>query len=127
MEIIKINRLRLLETLKKNREAHAEEYLLAEKGYWLEVETVLAKKLKEIRKTGILKGDEFGRFGLNLSRPQDHTTDYDVIISMLEYSVDDVIELDNSKFQNYVMDNWQWSGSVKSINSYFANVAGAAR
>lgn len=127
MDIIKVDRLHLLETLKKNREAHAEEYALAEKGFWLEFETRLSKALKQIRKTGSLEQKSFGGFGLEPSQPQNHSKDYDTIIKMLEFSIDSSIDLDNARFQQYVMDNWQWSSNVKSINSYFASVAGANR
>jgi hypothetical protein len=127
MDSIKVNRINLLNTLKTNRTAHAEEYALAEKGYWLEFETRLAKALKQIRKHGRVERGTFGGFGLEPSMPQNHTSDYDTVIKMLEFSVDDIIELDSARFQQYVMDNWQWTSNVKAINTYFAGVAGASK
>lgn len=122
MEIIKVGRVHLLETMRKNREAHAEEYALAEKGYWLKMEEGLAKALKEVRKHGKFLKQDFYR-GVPFipgAFPENHTADYDVVIKMLEFSVEDVIELDRTKFQAYVMDNWQWSGNVKSLNASYA-------
>jgi hypothetical protein len=119
MEIIKVNRLHLLETLKKNRELHSEEYKLAEKGYWLQIEDALKAALKEIRKTGKTNVNKF----YGMSAPQDHTKDYDVVIKMLEFSVDEIIELDHNRFQQYVMDNWSWSTTTKSINTFYASAA----
>jgi NOL1/NOP2/fmu family ribosome biogenesis protein len=124
MDIIKVSRTHLLETLKQNRTAHSEEYALAEKGYWLRVEEALKLSLKEIRKNGTTN---LGKF-YQLQAPQDHTKDYDVVITMMEYSVEDVIELDHTRFQQYVMDNWSWTNNVKSLNTlYAASVAGASK
>jgi NOL1/NOP2/fmu family ribosome biogenesis protein len=123
MEIIKVSRVKLLDTLKKNREVHAAEYELAEKGYWIKVEEALKANLKEIRKTG--KTDLAGYW--NLRGPENHTKDYDLVITMMEYSVEDVIELDQQRFQQYVMDNWSWSTSTKYVNNLYASAALGAK
>jgi hypothetical protein len=129
MEIIKVGRVHLLDTMRKNREAHAEEFALAEKGYWLKMEEGLAKALKEVRKHGEFVNKDLFRSIPYIpgSRPENHTHDYDVVIKMLEFSVDDVIELDRAKFQAYVMDNWQWSGTVKATNSFYAGAVLGAK
>jgi hypothetical protein len=125
MEIIKVSRTNLLDTVKKNRDLHSEEYKLAEKGYWLQVEDALKTALKEVRKKG--KTDVASKFA-RLQSPQNHTSDYDSVIKMLEFSVEDVIELDHQRFQQYVMDNWSWSGLVKSVNNFYAStVLGGAK
>jgi hypothetical protein len=128
MDVIKVNRLKLLETLKKNREDHASEYDLAVKGYWLQMEEGLAKALKEVRKHGKFVSSDPWRGIPHLPGgfPENHTRDYDTVITMLEFSVDDVIELDQQRFQQYVMDNWNWTGNVKSLNAHYANTLIAA-
>jgi len=57
---------------------------------------------------------------ITLPEPQDHTNDYDRVITMLEMSVDSVIELDDVAFDQYVMDNWSWKGDALATNSMYA-------
>lgn len=43
-----------------------------------------------------------------LTTPEDHTKDYDRAIQMVEWSIEDTIELDTRQFQQLVMDEWEW-------------------
>jgi hypothetical protein len=56
-----------------------------------------------------------------LSRPRDHTRDYDRAIRMLEMDTRDELTLDERTFGQYVMDQWQWkSDFLRMSNSYAA-------
>lgn len=113
MHDVKVSKLKLLETVQLNRQSHREQFLKAQEGYREEVIAELDKMLEDAR-----KGKSF-RTSIALPAPQDHTEDYNRIIAMLEMSVDDVIELDATTFDQYVLDNWHWKGAVSSTNSRY--------
>jgi hypothetical protein len=53
------------------------------------------------------------------SPPEDHTTDYDDAIDMMEWSTDGTIELTQSQFVQYVKDDWGWKDNwVASTAAY---------
>lgn len=56
---------------------------------------------------------------IGLVEPQDHTGDYDRIITMLEMSVNDTIELTQQEFAQYVMDQWGWMQEFKTSASFY--------
>ena len=45
---------------------------------------------------------------IGLPEPQDHTADYDRVITMAEMSSDDTIQLSEDQFAMYVTDQWRW-------------------
>lgn len=110
---VNVDRIRLLETLKKNREAHIKEYNEAMAAYKpamlaalnQEIENVNSGKTKELR--------------LSLPLPCSHENSYTNVIDMLEYSVDETINLSSDAFKAYVKDEWNWSGSFKGLVSSY--------
>lgn len=57
-----------------------------------------------------------------VAAPKDQTGDYDRIISMFQWSTDKIIELSETEFSRYVLDNWAWTEDFKLSNSYYSNV-----
>ncbi|MDE2096161.1 MAG: hypothetical protein KGL39_02875 [Patescibacteria group bacterium] len=110
MQTVKVKRAELLEKITKNRDAHRELFLKAQEGYRKQVIHELDLMLEDAR-----AGRNIRR-SLSLPEPQDHTSDYDREISMLQMSVDDVIEVSMQEFDWYVMDNWSWKASVTASN-----------
>ena len=49
---------------------------------------------------------------IGLPEPDDHTADYDRVITMAEMSVLDVVDLSEDEFGMYVMDQWHWKQSL---------------
>ena len=115
MHTINIKRLELLAKIMSNRKIHADEFKEAYTGYREQAIDAYNTILKEIKEGGKI------RRGINLPEPQDHTKDYDRIITMLEMSSDKIIELDSSSFDQYVMDNWSWKESSSLTNSMYSN------
>lgn len=103
MQTVKIEKSKLLETVRTNRDLHEQEYEEAMEGYREEFLKQLAGKRKALRK-GDLPAQNFE----NLPVPTRHTDEYEQVIKMLEFSVDDVVELEHHEFSNYVMDDWGW-------------------
>ena len=103
MKSVRINKDKLLGTVKENREVHIADYNEAMEGYREELEERLVDKLESLR-AGELPSQNFR----DLPIPQVHTDEYDQAISMLEFSVDDTIELEHREFRQYVLDQWDW-------------------
>ena len=118
MHTVKVKRSELLATLKENRAKHRELFLAAQQGYRQDVITELDKMLKDAR-----EGKNI-RTVLSLPAPQDHTTDYDRAIRMLEMSVDDTVDIMAHEFDQYVMDNWQWKAQFLTTNEGYAAKVG---
>lgn len=113
---LKFDKAKLIEILKKNRDAHKQEAEEAQRGYR---ETVL-KRLGKFRKK-VKRGDEFSQHELfqNLLQPQDHTAEYDLVIEMLCMCSELEIALTSDDFKKYVKDEWDWSNMAKFANSTY--------
>lgn len=118
MKDVKVGVLALLTALRTNRTSHADEYLKALEGWRVETEEKLVAELEKLR-----AGKEF-KTVLSFPEPQNHTADYDRVIAMLEMTVDKEVTLTAAEFEQYVRDNWAWSGVVRTLNSSYASKAG---
>ena len=56
-----------------------------------------------------------------LPKPRTYAKEYETAIAMLEWTVDDVIELDSSQFQNFVLDDWSWKKQFSDSNTLYSN------
>lgn len=113
MNSVKVNRVELLNTISKNRDTHRNTFLEAQKGFREEVIKALDKMLDNARK-GIKYSQSVG-----LPEPQDMTKEYDCAIAMLKMSVDEVIEIDEHEFKQYVLDQWVWKQNWKSVTDVY--------
>lgn len=113
MEEINVQKSRLLQVLKENRDHHREEFEKALDGWKV---TVLeeVEKLYAEAKAGRVK-----QAFLNLPRPEDHTKDYERYIQMLEMDIDPNVHLDESEFRMYVQDDFGWRQQWTSSNSAY--------
>lgn len=55
----------------------------------------------------------------NLPMPMNQTAAYERVIGMLEMTVDEVIELEESDYQQYVLDQWGWSAATTATNAFY--------
>lgn len=115
MHNVKVKRDELLTRVKTNRDAHRDEFLKAQEGYRERVIEELDRMLAEARTGGRV------RRAVQLVEPQDHTSDYDRVIDMLEMSQDEIIEIDATSFQQFVRDEWTWAAQAKLINSTYSS------
>lgn len=113
MNAIKVKKDDLLSKLRGNRETHSAQFEKAATGYRAKVIAVLEQRLDDARK-GKLPNLLF-----NLPLPVDQTKAYDRAIGMLELSVEDIIELEEHDYQQYVLDEWNWSASTTATNSFY--------
>jgi hypothetical protein len=107
-----------LTKVKQNREQHAATYDKAMQVYREEAIAEIEKLLADAKAGEI-------RHAISMTKPEKHLAEYDQAITMLEMSVDDVIELDEVEFAQYVMDKWSWATTFeRSTVSYAAKFKG---
>ena len=122
MNDVKVKKAEALEILRKNREEHRKIFLEALDGYKKQAIELLEKHIQAI------KAGRVARVRVSIPEPEDYTRKYDRAIRMLEMSVDDIIELDEETFAQFVMDDWDWKRQFLSTNArYSASAAAAAQ
>lgn len=116
MKAVNVRRTLLLEKVTANRAAHRDLFLKAQEGFRARAIEELDKMLQEAR-------DRSGpvRLFVGLTEPQDHTSDYDRVVAMLEMSVEEFIDIDAASFACYVMDEWGWKATALHVNSTYAS------
>jgi hypothetical protein len=121
IKTITVEKSRLVETLKSNLETHRREYGEAVEGFY-DAQNKAIRKLNEETANG--RGNvkkihaayiEFK----NLDKPQNHAADYERAIGLMDWEVDEKIQLSVNDWECYVQDNWNWKRSFKmSHESY---------
>lgn len=134
---VTVNREKLLETLKANREKHQKDYDEAVAGYKSiaterlqklmskSVEAVkdnydmLLKKLSKFDPSSVDTFDDrvvlVQAMSFDLKVPKNHVSSYDVAIKMAEWEVNETVELTQAQFQCFVMDDWDWQEEFQTI------------
>lgn len=113
MNQVTVRKGALLERLRENRVNHRVTFERALDGY----RVALLKELKtRVRELG--NGKTPNRV-ISLPEPEDHTDDYDRVITMVEMSVADQIELSAQEFARYVMDDWGWQQAFTQTSSRY--------
>jgi len=115
MKRVCVNRDKLLERVKENRDLHLKEF---EKAYGEFREAGIAA-IKEMLEE--FTADETDSFHIRLSAPESHEQAYDDAIAMLEMSCDDEIELDHNEAQNLLLNHWSWADDIGQTRAMYAN------
>lgn len=113
MRTVRLNRDALVATVQENRDSHRsvfEEALEGHRERWIKE---LEPRLHDVR-----RGREINQY-FSLPEPEDHTDDYDRILTMARMSVDDVIELSEDEFGMYVMDQWSWKSNFTRTTTMY--------
>lgn len=114
MQKIKVKKAELLEVLEKNRNAHNGIFREAQDGFRKLVIAELEKRLELAR-----KGKKFDLY-MRLPEPEDHTRDYERIISMLKMDLNDTVELSETDYSQYVLDDWEWKRQFLGTNRAYS-------
>jgi hypothetical protein len=125
VNIVRMRKSDLKEKLLANREAHIKQYAEAKVGFYLAVEESLDKSrnaLNAQKDAGTVANVLFNEIA-----PESHLKEYDRALHKLELSVDDVIELSDQDFQQYVQNEWNWSARWEMSNSKYVAMAGNSR
>jgi hypothetical protein len=122
MKIVRIDTLKLINTVRENREAHKKVYDEAMENYRKDAIAKMRENLAAAEAGGEIKDS------INLERPMNALKDYDRVIKMLEMSAEDTVELTENEFAQYVLDEWHWKSTwVASNASYVKSMFGRDR
>lgn len=121
MNAIKMNRVELLDIVRKNKETHVTEYAESVEDYKKLVLQVAQANLK-LAKSGDV--EQFTYIKHLPQRPQSYEQSYTRAIRMLELSVDEVIEVEEDVFNQLVLDEWHWKHQFTTSNAMYKS-AGA--
>jgi hypothetical protein len=115
MRQIRVDKVKLLKIIRKNRTEHRATFLEAQESFREVAIKAMDQQLKDAR-----EGKPFQLRSLTvLEAPEDHTKDYDRSIQMLEMSVDKEIVISEQEFQNFVQDTWGWSRDwASNVSNY---------
>ena len=112
MKTVVVNKKELIEKITQNKSEHVVDFNEANAAF---KENYIKECNKMIERAE--DGDFIFRF--SVMQPQSHEEDYDTILTMLNMSLDDQIELEEHDFQRYVQDNWEWKDNFNHV--YLAN------
>jgi len=118
---VNVSRLTLLSSLRENLEKHKADYAAAVINYRLALQADLTTALVQANDPD----SRLDKIRVDFSHPQSYASQYQQVIDMLEYSVDETINLDSQAFRAYVKDEWSWKGSFELTNSTYASKASA--
>ena len=117
MRPVRVDKKKVLEALKENRSTHRAIFEEAVEGYRKEVVKQLEKHIKQ------MKSGKPKRTYISIPYPEDHTSDYDDAIEMLEMSLDESIDLDAEAFKAFYKDDWSWKNQFLASNSGYSRTA----
>lgn len=119
MKQVTVQKNKLLETLKHNRDEHKGLFEKAQEIYRAKVIDVLDRRLQEAKAGGKVKTY------INLPEPVDYTSEFDRAIAMIEWDEGATVTLDERDFQRFVLNNWEWNHNFLANTT--AYVTGAVR
>jgi len=111
---VKVSKEKLISKIKENRDNHTKSYEKAVKAYKKEALDQL-EKLKELANEGNLN------LNLKLVTPIDNTEKYDKLIEMFEWEEEDMVELEQHEFNEFVQDETQFARDAMFSNTFYAS------
>ena len=116
MRSVKIDKHKLLDIVRENKVKHITEFEEAIIDYKAAALKVANEHL-ELANTGDL--DKIAQIKAMPSRPKSYEDSYARAVRMLELSVDEIIELEETIFNQLVLDEWTWKMSFTASNSLY--------
>jgi outer membrane cobalamin receptor len=110
--IIKVKKADLIAKIQENKAQHIESYAKAVIAYKKEA----LKQVADITKK--VEGGDMN-VKLNLTTPVDNKDNYDKIIDMFNWEVEDIVELEQSEFNEYVQDETDFARHAMMSNTMY--------
>ncbi len=109
---ITVKKSQLIEQLKANKANHIKEYNEAVIAYKEEALKQLREQIEEVEK-GSLQAKLF------LTSPINSADEYDKVIQMFEWEINDDVELEQSEFNEFVLDEFDFARDAKFANTMY--------
>ena len=119
MQEVTVDKSQLREKLVQNREQHRGIFEEALAGFQKEAVRLLEEQLDRARR-GLRRA-----VYVRLECPEDHTSDYDRVIAMLDMEVGDKVVLTEEEFTQFVQDDWSWQHQWLASSSRYSAAAHA--
>jgi len=106
---IKVDKKQLIEKIKENKENHIKEYEKAVVAYKEEALKQLQNLTEKVNSGAV-------NIKLDLVTPINNSENYDKIIEMFEWEVEEIVELEQNEFIEYVQDETDFAVTAKMSN-----------
>lgn len=124
MSELKFKTVDVLARLEHNRDVHLDKYYKAKEDFVHAVRVEFDKMYKQVKE---LKSDSKFRElkqNLNVPVPVCYVEHYDRAIEMLKLTTDKEIVLDQTEFEQLIMDKWSWRSNFETANVTVGGYAG---
>lgn len=110
---ITVKKSQLIEQLKENKVKHIKQFEEAVIAYKEEALKQLNQQIKEVTE---------GSLGarLNLVTPINNAPEYDKVISMFDWEINEDVELEQSEFNEFVLDEFDFAVTAKYANTMYS-------
>lgn len=116
MQTVKIKRVELLQKVQENLEKHNKILADARDGYRRIVQEVLESVLNAVKEGKTIDLAPIK----SIDEPQDQSESYKTAIEMLRMGAEDLVELSQSEFKQYVLNKWSWRASFLGTNMKYS-------
>lgn len=113
MEKITVKKVELLKQLEENKANHRAKFEKAIEGWRrdsIASATAFIENIKSNRKVVGLVLD---------SIPKDMSSEYDTVIAMCKWNIEDTMELSQQEVQQYILDDWSWKKNWTTSNAKY--------
>lgn len=125
MEAVNVKRDNLIAKIEANRAKHLRTYEVAIKAWRQKLADALRKYANRISeaRSKVLRGKDLPPIPApHLPKPTKFLAEYDRVLGMLRMSVEQIVKLDASDYDRYILDKWDWSEMfANSTVSYARN------
>ena len=119
MRDVKINRDELLTIVRANKEKHITDYDESVIDFRAAVLKITKQNLKLAQSDDVAEIAKIRSIPL---MPTSYADSYTRAIRMLELSVEEVIEIDATTFNQLVLDEWQWKQQFTTMSSTYKSI-----
>lgn len=120
---VNVPREKLLKALRENLAKHNKAYIQAVVDYRKALQADLTEALVKANDPK----SQLAKIKVEFNHPVSYVSQYQQVIDMLEFSVDETINLESDAFRAYVKDEWSWKSGFELANSIYASKAAGAR
>lgn len=112
-QTVNVSRESLIKALYANLEEHKAEYKQAMLDYQAKVIADLSAAIARAQ------AGDFAKVNVHVNQPESHEQDFLDVISMLEMSVDETINLDSEAFKAYFRNEWPWKRQFDMLTASY--------